>query len=48
MKVGADGHEELNTEQARAGETPHVTRHVLVASLLLVVIIFAAGLVIWS
>jgi hypothetical protein len=37
----------LTTEEARAGSTPHVTRHVLVWGLLLVVAIFVILLFIW-
>ncbi len=32
---------ELNTEQARAGSTPHMTRYILPISLVLVIVIFA-------
>ena len=32
---------ELNTEQARAGSTPHMTRYILPISLVLVIAIFA-------
>ena len=37
----------VSTEQARAGATPHVTRYVLSISLILIVIFFAALLLIW-
>lgn len=37
---------ELNTDDARAGATPGMTRYILGASLILVVIIFAAILLI--
>ncbi len=32
---------ELNTDQARAGSTPHMTRYILPISLALVIVIFA-------
>ena len=35
------GEEHLTTTEARAGATPHMTRYILPASLLLVVILFA-------
>ena len=34
-------------EKARAGSTPHVTRYVLSIGLILIVILFAALLLIW-
>lgn len=39
----ADEHNkvELNTDEARAGTTPHMTRYILPISLVLVVVIFA-------
>ena len=37
----ADKPTHLNTDQARAGATPHMTRYILGISLVLVVIIFA-------
>ena len=42
-----DGEIKLSAEKARAGATPHVTRYVLSISLLLIVILFAALLLIW-
>ena len=36
---------EVTTQDARAGETPHVTRYVLAISLTLVVVLFAALLI---
>ena len=36
-----DAPEHLNTTEARAGATPHVTRYVLGIGLVLVVVIFA-------
>jgi hypothetical protein len=38
---------ELEAERARAGETPHVTRYILLVSLVLVVAIFAWLVWIW-
>lgn len=32
---------ELNTDQVRAGATPHMTRYILPISLVLVIVIFA-------
>ena len=32
---------ELNTDQARAGSTPHMTRFILPISLVLLIVIFA-------
>jgi hypothetical protein len=37
----------VGAERARAGVTPHVTRYVLSISLILIVIFFAALLLIW-
>jgi hypothetical protein len=37
----------VSAEKARAGVTPHVTRYVLSVSLILIVILFAALLLIW-
>lgn len=42
--VQKNGHEELNTDQARAGSTPHVVRYVLGFSLLLAIILLS---IIW-
>jgi hypothetical protein len=48
MIVATDDREvHISTEKARAGATPHVTRYVLSISLLLIVIFFAALLLIW-
>ena len=41
-------HEKLSTESARAGETPHITRYVLLFSTVLVVAVFAVLLLIWA
>jgi hypothetical protein len=43
----ADEPETLNKTEARAGATPHVTRYVLMISLVLIVVAFAALLLIW-
>jgi len=40
-KVDSEGHQHINTDRARAGSTPGVTRYVLGASLVLIVVIFA-------
>jgi hypothetical protein len=40
--------EQLTTTEARAGATPHVTRYVLAISLVLLVVAFAALLMIWA
>lgn len=39
---------EVTTEEARGGETPHVTRYVLGISLTLVVVLFAALLLLYQ
>lgn len=36
----------LETDEARAGETPHVLRYILIVSLLLVIVAF--GFVLWG
>ncbi|MBA4756930.1 hypothetical protein [Sphingosinicella sp.] len=41
-------HETVRTNEARAGETPHITRYILMFSVVLVVAIFAAMLFFWS
>ena len=43
-----DEPERLNATEARAGATPHVVRYVLVISLILIVVAFAALLMIWA
>jgi hypothetical protein len=40
-------HEQVTTNEARGGATPHVTRYVLLISLILIVVAFAALLLIW-
>jgi hypothetical protein len=42
-----EGEVHVRTEEARAGATPHVTRYVLPISLVLIVLLFAALLLIW-
>ena len=42
-----DPHEHISTEEARAGETPHVVRYILAISLAAVVILFAIILARW-
>ena len=39
--------EHITTTEARAGTTPHMTRHILVWGLALVVIIFLLLLFVW-
>ncbi|MBB4631847.1 hypothetical protein [Sphingosinicella soli] len=41
-------HETLGTNKARAGETPHIVRYVLLFSVTLVVVIFSALVFFWS
>lgn len=41
-------HEQLRTNEARAGATPHVARYVLLISLILLVVAFAALMLIWA
>jgi len=38
----------VNTTEARAGATPHVARYVLVISMILIVVAFAALMMIWA
>ena len=40
--TGADGRTHLNTDEVRAGSTPGMTRYILAASLILIIVIFAA------
>lgn len=42
-----EGEVHVSTEKARAGATPHVTRYVLLASLALIVLLFAGLLLAW-
>lgn len=42
-----EGEVHVQTEKARAGATPHVTRYVLPISLGLIVVLFAALLLFW-
>ncbi|MBW4329697.1 hypothetical protein KY084_02255 [Stakelama sp. CBK3Z-3] len=43
-----DGNEEVhvNTDRARGGATPHMTRYILAISLALIIVIFAV--IVWS
>ena len=41
-------HEEVRKEEARAGETPHIARYVLVISTALLAIAFVVMLVLFS
>ena len=43
-----ENQERLTATEARAGATPHVARYVLVISLVLLVVAFAALLMIWA
>lgn len=43
-----ENQEQLTATEARAGATPHVARYVLVISLVLLVVAFAALLMIWA
>ena len=43
-----DQQDRLNSTEARAGATPHVVRYVLVISLILIVVAFAALMMIWA
>ena len=47
MVMNSD-HEELETNAARGGDTPHVARYVLMFSTALVVTAFAIMLIIWG
>ena len=38
----------LNTDEARSGTTPHVTRYVLIFGLLLIVALFALLLILYA
>ena len=44
----ADEPEVVTTDDARAGETPHIVRYMLLISLILIVVAFAALLIIWK
>jgi hypothetical protein len=45
--VMADEPEIVTTDDARAGQTPHIVRYMLLISLILIVVAFAALLIIW-
>ena len=40
-KIDSEGHQHIDTDRARAGSTPGMTRYILAISLVLVVVIFA-------
>ena len=40
-KIDSEGKQHINTDRARAGATPGVTRYVLGISLVLIVVVFA-------
>ncbi len=40
-EIDSEGHQHIDTDRARAGATPGMTRYILVMSLVLVVAIFA-------
>ena len=40
-QIDPEGHQHIDTDRARGGETPGVSRYVLTISLLLVVVAFA-------
>ena len=46
--MSEDEEPHLNKTEARAGATPHMTRVILVFSLLLIVAIFGAIMMIWG
>lgn len=41
------GETHISTTDARAGSTPHIVRYVLSISLVLIVVLFAALLLLW-
>ena len=43
-----EGEQHIDTTRARAGATPHMTRYILLISLVLVVIIFVLLLLLWG
>ncbi len=40
-EIDSEGHQHIDAERARAGATPHMTRYILGASLVLVILLFA-------
>ena len=40
-EIDSEGHQHIDTDRARAGATPGMTRYILLMSLVLVVAIFA-------
>jgi Flp pilus assembly protein TadB len=43
----SDQREHINTTDARAGSTPHMTRYILIFGLLLVIAAFVAIVLLW-
>ena len=41
-KIDSEGHQHIDTDRARAGSTPGMTRYILGISLVLVIVLFAA------
>ena len=41
-KIDSEGHQHIETDRARAGSTPGMTRYILGISLVLVIVLFAA------
>jgi hypothetical protein len=41
-KIDKEGHQHVDTDRARAGATPGMTRYILGISLVLVIVLFAA------
>jgi hypothetical protein len=40
-EIDSEGHQHVETERARAAETPHVVRYILAAGLILIIVSFA-------
>ncbi len=40
-KMDSEGHQHIDTDRARAGATPGMTRYILAISLTLVIVLFA-------
>lgn len=40
-KLDSEGHQHVDTDRARAGATPGMTRYILSASLILIIVLFA-------
>ena len=43
-----EGDSQISTDRARAGQSPHVVRYVLVISMVLIVVLFGVILFAWS